>query len=103
EPAKLCSIIYSVDADADRLNLDGLKMFCASPGEKPRWWPASAGLKSVRGLIAHYESRVASGADSITGKKSWGLAEYVMILRQLEAVLDKADTHDRRFYFALKA
>lgn len=62
DPTLLCSVLYSVDTDAELLNLEPLKSFGVWPNMKPRWWPASAGLKTVRGLIKHYGARGAVGA-----------------------------------------
>jgi hypothetical protein len=99
---KLCSTLYMVDGDAELLGLESLKTFGVWPGQRPTWWSASEGLKTVRGLIADYESRIASGADSRSGLRNAALPGRVSVLRQLEAVLDRADTHDSRFFLAVK-
>lgn len=99
--SQLCSVLYSVDTDADLLGLDSPKDYAVWPGGSSRWWPASSGLKTIRGLIAHYEARIASGSDSIGGMINSALPEILTTLKQIEGVLDKADTHDRRFHFAI--
>ena len=56
----------------------------------------------MRGLLAHYDDRIARGEGSSGGLIASALPKIAAVLRQLEAVLDKADTHDRRFCLAVK-
>src|SRR5258706_14239535 len=80
DQTELCSVLYSVDEDAEYLDLDSVKGFCIWPGQRPRWWPASAGLKTIRGLIADYEPRIASGSDARSGTRNSALPGYLNIL-----------------------
>lgn len=89
------------DSHADSLGLTPLSSFEFAPFDRPRWFPANEGLKTVRGLIDLYEKWLSSGTNEY-GYASDVLASWVATLRQLEDVLDQADTFDRRFYFAVK-
>ena len=57
---------------------------------------------AVRGLLAHYDEKIARGEGSCGGLIPSALPGIAAVLRQLEAVLDKADTYDRRFYLGVK-
>ena len=109
DPTELCSACTLTEMDADRLNLDTLYSFSVAAGErswqpreKPRWRPPSEGLAAVRGLLAHYDDRITRGEGSAGGVIASALPKIAAVLRQVEAVLDKADTHDRRFCLAVK-
>ena len=109
DPVALSSVCLLTNTDADLLGLDPLSSFGVPAGDKPwqprqamRWRAASLGLKTVRGLIAHYTAQIAKGQSSAQGTLVSYLPAKVEVLRQLEAVLDRADTHDRRFCLALK-
>jgi hypothetical protein len=109
DPVELCFACTLSQMDSDRLNLDRLYSFAVATGErswepreKPRWRPASKGLIAVRGLLAHYDERIARGQGSAGGLIPSALPRIVAVLRKLEAVLDGADTHDRQFCLAVK-
>lgn len=109
DPTELCSACTLSQSDSNRLNLDSLYSFGIAAGERsweprerPRWHPASNGLATVRGLLAHYDERIARGEGSSAGLIPAALPKIAATLRQLEAVLAKADTHDRRFCLAVK-
>lgn len=109
DPFQLCNAVVGSGTDSDILNLVPLSDFNVAAGdkswqwrEKPRWRPAADGLKAVRGLLAHYEAQIAKGERSVGGLIPSALPARAAILRQLETVLDKADTYDRRFYLAVK-
>lgn len=109
DPTDLCEACVLSEADSDSLDLDRLFNFGVAAGErswepreKARWRRAAKGLKAVRGLLTHYDERIAKGEASCGGLVSSALPKIAAVLRQLEAVLDKADTYDRRFYLAVK-
>lgn len=109
DPERLCDAFALSEGDSNALDLDPLYDFSIAAGdrswqprEKPRWRAAESGLKAVRGLLAHYQSQLARGQGSAAGVSPSALPRIVETLRQLEAVLDKADTYDRRFCFAVK-
>jgi hypothetical protein len=109
DPTELCSACFLSENDSNCLNLDSLSSFAVAAGErswepsdKPRWRRPSKGLVAVRGLLTHYDDRIAIGAGSCGGLIPSALPPIAAVLRQLEAVLDKADTFDRRFYLAVK-
>jgi hypothetical protein len=89
------------DDHAAQAGLTPLGDFTFAPFERPRWQPAAKGLETVRGLIALYRGWLAEG------RNPYGFAEDVLatklgVLGQVEAVLDAADSRDRRFYLAAK-
>ena len=99
---------HQSDGDAMSLGLTPIDEFCVAAfdgpppfRETPRWRPAAAGLKTVRGLIAFYEKRIAAEAD-LPDRSAEQLRKRVAVLRQLETVLDRADARDVRFYLAVK-
>src|SRR4051812_47076991 len=61
---------HQSDSDAEALGLTPIGEFCVAAfdgpppyREKPKWHSASTGLRTVRGLMAAYEKRMASGND----------------------------------------
>jgi hypothetical protein len=89
------------DHDAEQVGLTPLSTFTYAPFDRERWRPAAEGLKTVRGLIALYQERLAR-VQVEEGRKKGVLATKLAVLRQVEAVLDAADCRDRRFYFAAR-
>ena len=69
--------------------------------ERKRWRPAAEGLRTIRGLIEVYEGKVVQAQVEFMSKDE-GLAKKLAVLRQVEAVLNAADSRDRRFCFAAK-
>lgn len=70
----LCSACVLSRNDSNRLDLESLLDFGVAAGErewepreKPRWRRASKGLAAVRGLLAHYDDRIAKGEGSCGG------------------------------------
>lgn len=109
DPTTLCSACTLSENDSNCLNLDGLFSFGVAAGErpwepreKPRWRAASKGLVALRGLLTHYDDRIAKGEGSCGGLIPSALPEVAAVLRHLEGVLEKADAYDRRFYLAVK-
>jgi hypothetical protein len=109
DPTELCSACVLSQNDSDCLDLDQLLSFSFAAGErswepreKPRWRAPAKGLKAVRGLLTHYEDQIVKGEGSCGGLIPTALPEIAAVLRQLEAVLEKADSHDRRFCLAVK-
>ena len=86
------------ELDADRLGLTPLKAFIYAPFDRPRWTPAAVGLETVRGLIEFYQDWLLRGQGPRDCPEAI-LNSTLQVLRQVEAVLDAADTRDRRFYF----
>jgi hypothetical protein len=79
-PTELSSACLITDTDADILNLPRLTSFATprgdhpgQPRQKPTWHLPSTALPTL-----------------------------ITTLRHLESLLDQADTHDRRFYLAMK-
>lgn len=73
--------------------------FLFAPFDRPKWRPASKGLRSVRGAMGFYQEWL--GAE--TNPCNWPrdrMERELAVLAQVEAVLDAADTRDRRFHFA---
>jgi hypothetical protein len=109
EPSELCTACVLSETDSESLGLEPLFSFGVAQGErswepreKPKWRAASKGLSTVRGLLAHYDDRIAKGEGSCGGLIPSALPKIAAALRRLEAVLDKADTYDRKFCFAVK-
>jgi hypothetical protein len=93
--------LFSED-DAESIDVTPLERFCYAPFDRPRWRPAAEGLVSVQALIALYEKWLSRGEDEPGRYTSDVLKEMLGVLRQVEAVLDAADSRDRRFYFKMK-
>lgn len=93
----------SIDSDAvaEQAGLTPLSAFTFAPFERPRWRAAAKGLKTIRGLIALYREWLAQGHNAY-GYTEEALKRDLSVLAQVEAVLDAADSRDRRFYFAAK-
>lgn len=72
--------------------------FLFAPFERPKWRPAAEGLASVRAAIGIYEARLGVTSD-LPGMSGDVLNRRLATLGQAEAVLDAADTRDRRFFF----
>ncbi len=89
------------DDPVELLDLKPLSTFIFAPFERPRWRPAAEGLKTIRGLIKLYREEVAQDDPEFQSRDEW-LAKSLAVLGQVEAVLDAADSRDRRFYFAAK-
>lgn len=85
------------DSDADIADLPPLSTFVYAPFDRPKWRAAAKGLKTVRGLIEYYEQCLQRGSDSF-GHAPDAIARKIETLKQLEEVLDAADTRDRKFY-----
>jgi hypothetical protein len=109
DPSELCTACALSDNDSDCLNLDRLLSFSFAAGErswepreKPRWRAPLKGLKALRGLLTHYDDRIAKGEGSCGGLIASALPGIAATLRQMEAVLEKADSYDRRFCLAVK-
>ncbi len=86
--------------DALFLDLTPLEDFVFGPYDRPRWISAAVGLQTTRGLLALYEKLI-SRADTSRGSVEH-LAKKVEVLKRLEAILEAADTHDRRFCLVAK-
>src|SRR3954451_21261946 len=74
DPTELCSACTLSETDSNRLDLDTLYSFSIAAGERswqprenPRWNSAYKGLTAVRGLLAHYDERIARGEGSAGG------------------------------------
>ncbi len=109
DPAELCRACTTTRTDSDLLNLPPLENFTFAAGDrsweprqKSRWFHAADGLKSARGLIAYYQAQITKGEGSAAGLPQTALRPLVETLRQLETLLDKADTYDRKFSLAVK-
>jgi hypothetical protein len=89
------------DDDAQSLGVVPLGVCAYAPFDRARWRPAATGLKTVRALISLYESWVLEGRNPRKLSQD-RLQKDLAVLRQVEAVLDAADTHDRRFYLAMR-
>jgi hypothetical protein len=89
------------DNDAIANGVQPLRDFSFAPFERPRWRPASEGLATVRALITLYEKWLQRGEDPY-GCKPTVLQNKLVVLRQLQSVLDAADTRDRKFYLAVR-
>jgi hypothetical protein len=87
------------DNDARSLGLIPLQDLIVYEGEygkdKPRRFKASKGLKTVRGLLAYYHSRLDNWDNSIRAIES--VKRDVAILKAVESVLSAADEKDIRF------
>ena len=72
--------------------------FACGPGsyQRPRWFKAAKGLKSVRGLIAEMEQKLQECQEE--ERKAW-MERDLSTLRILEDRLDTIDVHDCKFYF----
>ncbi len=103
DPVKLADLFSeTLDNHAMDAGLTPLTDFLFAPFDRPRWKPALKGLQTVQGLIALYQQWQSAGIDpfSAGGTPRW--AQDLEVLSQLEAVLDAADTRDRKFYFAAR-
>ena len=90
-----------VDDDAERAGLTPLETFMFTPFDRPRWQPAAKGLKTVRGLFELYRGWLSQGLNPYQYRDE-ALAERLGVLEKVEAILDAADSLDRKFYFAAK-
>jgi hypothetical protein len=57
---------------------------------------------TVRSLFGLYEKWLSVGAITSTRYSAEVLEQKLAVPRQVEAVLDTADSRDRRFYFKMK-
>jgi hypothetical protein len=89
------------DDKAEQAGLTPLGSFTFAPFERPRWQPAAKGLGTVRGLIELYRRWLDQGHNPY-GYTEEVLTSKLAVLDQVEAVLDAADSLDRRFYLAAK-
>jgi hypothetical protein len=93
--------LFSQD-DAESIDVTPLERFCYGPFDRPRWRPAADGLVSVRALIGLYENWLTREAGEPGRYTQDVLKEKIGVLRQVQSVLDAADSRDRRFYFKMK-
>jgi hypothetical protein len=89
------------DSEALTLGVTPLNDFAYAPFQRPRWRPAAEGLESVRALIGLYEKWLARGKCDF-GYRMDFVEQKLRVMRQVESVLDAADTHDRQFHFAMR-
>ena len=89
------------DSEALALGVTPLSDFAYAPFACPRWRPAAEGLASVRALIGLYEKWVAGGKSDFGYRQDF-VEQKLRVMRRVESVLDAADTHDRRFHFAMR-
>jgi hypothetical protein len=89
------------DSEALMLGVTPLMDFAYPPFECPRWHAAAKGLKSVRALIGLYEKWIARGKCDF-GYRMDFVEQKLRVMRQVQAVLEAADTHDRRFHLAMR-
>jgi hypothetical protein len=59
--------------------------------ERRRWYKASAGLKTVKGLLQHYRDILIRGKDPL-GREPGVIQKKVHILEQLQSVLQDVET-----------
>ncbi|MHC5538206.1 hypothetical protein ACYOEI_08255 [Singulisphaera rosea] len=89
------------EADAEQLGVTPLDDFTFAPFERKRWSPAAEGLTTVRALISRFQDQLSSERPEHADRNEV-LHGKLVVLRQVEAVLDAADSRDRRFYLAAK-
>jgi hypothetical protein len=72
-----------------------LSQFTFAPFDRPRWFPASEGLASVRDHIADLEAKRNRADDESKAL----IDKQIETLRAVEDRLDRIDTHDLKFHF----
>lgn len=91
--------LHGTDDDARMLGLAPLQDFIVYEGEydkdAPRWFKASKGLQTVRGLLAYYQSKLDNWDESIRPTEC--VRRDVKILQAVESVLSAAHERDVRF------
>jgi hypothetical protein len=91
--------LHYTDTDACSLGLTPLQDFIVYEGEygkdPPRWFKASKGLKTVRGLLSYYRSKLDDWDNSIRDVEC--VRRDVQILEAVESVLSAAEERDSRF------
>ena len=92
---------HGTDREAELEGLTPLGDFTYAPFDRKRWRPAAEGLKTVRGLIQLYTGWVSRGHNPYE-RPLESITETLDVLSQVEAVLDAADSRDRRFCLAAK-
>lgn len=87
---------WTMVCDQKALERDSLSKFTIGPGDKPRWFPAEAGLKVVRACLAEVGEKAANAELEL---QKQGLQNKIAMLKAVENRLDTIDTYDRKFYF----
>lgn len=111
EPVRGLNHLAAVDAEefachfsdqiAEDAGLVPLGDFTFAPFDRPRWSRAAKGLATVRGLIGIYGRWIEQGSNPQS--LATQVVEMMLeVMRQVEAVLDAADSADRRFYLAAR-
>jgi hypothetical protein len=93
--------LFSED-DAESIDIIPIERYAYGPSDRPRWHRAADGLHTVRSLIELYEKWLSRGPGEAGRYTAEALNENLAVLRKVEAVLDAADSRDRRFYFKMK-
>ena len=89
---------HAMVCDADAYDRPSLQDYSFAPFERPRWFPASKGLATIRAVIAEQEARLGSAEPD----EKPDIEATLAVLRVVEDKLDAIDLKDYKFYFQVR-
>lgn len=89
---------YAMVCDADAYDRPSLQDYSFAPFERPRWFPASKGLATVRAVIAEDEAKLCSA----TPEEKTEIENRISVLSAVEDKLDAIDLKGYKFYFLVR-
>ncbi|HAH46689.1 hypothetical protein [Gimesia sp.] len=80
-----------------QLGVTPLDDFTYAPFDREVWYPAGAGLKSIRSLLQEFR-RQAATSEEVQQR----MQPRINMFEKLEELFDQADAHDREFYLSAR-